>query len=103
MTRHMPATTLSIATVQRLAEFVALYLGKSPTPSEIRDYTQLKLEEKDIFKCYEHELITEDEVCYFITDHVYMKFVRGEAEILDVDEETVSAFHRRLKQVLFGS
>ena len=99
----MASVKVNSATSQRLAEFVALYLGKSPTLREIEEYVQQKLEEKDICNAFKHELVTKEEVCSFVTAHVHTRFVQDEVDVLKVDAETISTFHDSLKKALFES
>jgi len=94
---------LNVMTLQCLAEFIALYLGESPALEEIEAYVELKLQEKDVATSYSCDLITKDELCAFITAHLFTKFIQGREEVLEVEEEKLNAVNEKLKGLLFVS
>ena len=94
---------LNMITLQCLAEFIALYLGKSPALEEIEAYIVLKFQEKDIAGSYSSNLITKEEVCSFITAHLFTKFVQGQDDISEVGEDQLCEFNEKLRGLLFAS
>ncbi len=64
---------------------------------------EMKFHEKDIAASYLDSLITKDEVCSFITAHLYTKFVQGQDEIIEVGEDKLYACNEKLKGLLFDS
>ena len=97
----MLTIALNTITLQYLAEFIALYLGQRPELDEIQTYIELKLHEKDIPNSYSSGLITKDEVCSFITAHLFTKFVHGQGEVVEVDDIKIDVFNKKLKELLF--
>lgn len=97
----MLSLLLDIKLLSCFAEFIVLYLGSSPSIEAIGEYLKVKLEEKDILDSYEAGLITQDEVCSFLSAHLYTGFVLNQEGIQEVSNEEVNAFHQRIKSLLF--
>lgn len=99
----MLSLLLNVGMLRCFAEFIVLYLGESPSIDEIRDYMQAKLEEKDIAESYKAGLITQEEVCAFLSAHLYTGFVLNHRDVREVSDEAVEDFHRRVKTLVFES
>ncbi len=94
---------LDINVLQCFADFIALYLSKAPGLDKIKNYIELKSEEKNIVESYNGGLITQEEVCSFLLGHLYTKFVLNKNEVHEVGDDEIEEFHQKVKVLLFGS
>lgn len=92
---------LDVKLLRCLADFIALYSDGTPRLEEIKRYIVMKFEEKGIVESYNNGLITQDEVCSFLSGHLYTGFVLNKRHIREVSNDKVEEFHRDVKTLLF--
>jgi len=91
---------LDINLLRYFADFIALYLGEAPDLEEIKSYIEMKLEEKNIIESYNLGIITQEEVCSFLSSHLYTKFVLNSNEIREVNDVAIEEFYQKVRASL---
>jgi hypothetical protein len=81
------------------SDFIALYIDDIPELDEVRQYIETQLIDKDIAESYNSKIITQDEICSFISSHLFTKFILGNKEVRHVDDYEIEKFYRKLKKI----
>ncbi|KZN57960.1 hypothetical protein [Pseudoalteromonas luteoviolacea] len=80
--------------------FICIYLKKSPDTKDILAFIEEKCAEKEIVESFNAGLITKDELCSFLLDHIFTKFVLNE-EYDDASVEDINSIKEKLAAVIF--
>ncbi len=85
------------------SDYIALYIDDIPDLEEIRQYIEKQLIDKDIANSYNGKIIKQDEVCSFLSSHLFTKFILGNKEVRQVNGHDVEKFYKKIRKLLFNS
>ncbi len=95
--------SLNKETLDFFISFISLYLDEAmlPTELEVFEFLEEKCEEKKIIESYNARLITQDEFCSFLLDHLFSKFVLSKS-VCSVNEVEIEKIKNKCRSLIFG-